>query len=318
MKVPTSGTSVYNAIARTGTGTVGESTGFGQIVDLVINKFRSGSSINTAPAWTDRMRGPTNEILSYNTSAETAYINDIIGFDSMSGFKFGTGGSGRVNDSGSTYIDLLFKRAIGFFDMVCYEGTDVSRNLNHNLGATPQLWIVKARSTVVDWSVGSSLLASTTNDYLTLNLTDAKASLANFWNTPTLTTFGFGSGLPSAANINAVGQKYIAYLFASCPGVSKVGGYTGNGSSQTVNCGFTGGARFILIKRTDSTGDWYIWDTARGIIAANDPHLSLNTNAAEVTTDDSIDPDSTGFIVNQVAATNINVTSATYIYLAIA
>ena len=51
---------------------------------------------------------------------------------------------------------------------------------------------------------------------------------------------------------------------------------------------------------------------------ANDPHLSLNTTAAEVTTDDSVDPDSTGFIVNQNTATNINVTGATYIYLAIA
>jgi hypothetical protein len=97
-----------------------------------------------------------------------------------------------------------------------------------------------------------------------------------------------------------------------------VGSYTGNGSSQTINCGFTGGSRFVLIKRTDSTGDWYVWDSARGIVSANDPHLSLNTTAAEVTTNDSIDPDNTGFIVNQVAATNINVTSATYIYLAIA
>ena len=56
---------------------------------------------------------------------------------------------------------------------------------------------------------------------------------------------------------------------------------------------------------------------ARGIAAANDSHSSLNVSAAEVTADDSIDPVSTGFIVNQVAATNINVTSATYIYLAI-
>jgi hypothetical protein len=59
-------------------------------------------------------------------------------------------------------------------------------------------------------------------------------------------------------------------------------------------------------------------DSARGIVAGNDPHLSLNTTAAEVTSDDSIDPDNSGFIVNQVAATNINVTSATYIFLAIA
>lgn len=51
---------------------------------------------------------------------------------------------------------------------------------------------------------------------------------------------------------------------------------------------------------------------------ANDPHLSLNTTAAQVTTDDSVDPDASGFIVNQVAATNINVNSASYIFLAIA
>lgn len=61
-----------------------------------------------------------------------------------------------------------------------------------------------------------------------------------------------------------------------------------------------------------------MWDTARGIVAANDPRLSLNTTAAEVTTDDSVDPAATGFIVNQVAATNINVNGGSYIFLAIA
>jgi hypothetical protein len=118
-------------------------------------------------------------------------------------------------------------------------------------------------------------------------------------------------------DINNAGENDIAYLFATLAGVSKVGSYTGNGSSQTINCGFTTGARFVLIKRTDSTGDWYVWDTARGIVTGNDPHLSLNTTAAEVTSNDTIDPDSTGFIVNQVAATNVNVNAATYIYLAI-
>jgi len=73
-----------------------------------------------------------------------------------------------------------------------------------------------------------------------------------------------------------------------------------------------------MIKRTDSTGDWYVWDSARGIVAGNDPHFSLNSTAAEVTTDDSVDTDNTGFIVNQLSATNVNVTSATYIGIAIA
>jgi hypothetical protein len=118
--------------------------------------------------------------------------------------------------------------------------------------------------------------------------------------------------------LNASGSTYVAYLFASVSGVSKVGTYTGNGSSQTINCAFTTGARFVMIKRTDSTGDWYVWDSARGIVSGNDPYLALNSTATEVTSNDSVDPDSTGFIVNQVAASNINVNGATYIFLSIA
>jgi len=118
--------------------------------------------------------------------------------------------------------------------------------------------------------------------------------------------------------MNGSGKTYIAYLFATLAGNSKVGSYTGNGSSQTINCGFSAGARFILIKRTNAAGDWYVWDSVRGIVAGNDPHLSLNTTAAQVTNDDSIDPANAGFIVNQVSATNINVSSATYVFYAIA
>jgi hypothetical protein len=117
--------------------------------------------------------------------------------------------------------------------------------------------------------------------------------------------------------VNGSGSTYVAYLFASCPGVSKIGTYTGNGSSQTINCGFAGGARFVLIKRTDSTGNWLVGDSARGIVAGNDPLLYLNSTAAEVTTLDWIDADSSGFIVNQDSTANANVNGASYIYLAI-
>jgi hypothetical protein len=155
-------------------------------------------------------------------------------------------------------------------------------------------------------------------EHLVLNTTAAKGNWPTFKNNwagvyPEATRIAVND-----TDVNTNSNTYVTYLFATKAGISKVGSYTGNGSSQTINCGFSAGARFILIKRTNSTGDWYVWDSARGIVAANDPHLSLNTAAAEVTTDDSVDPASSGFIVNQVAATNINVTSATYIYLAIA
>jgi hypothetical protein len=160
---------------------------------------------------------------------------------------------------------------------------------------------------------------ATTARYLSLNTTTANTSILYSSSTiltsqPTSTSIPFGG----YTDVNDTGLTYVAYLFATCAGVSKVGTYTGTGTSLQIDCGFTGGARFVLIKRTDSTGDWYVWDTARGIVAGNDPHLSLNTTVAEVTTDDTIDTDNSGFIVNQLAATNVNVTSATYIFLAIA
>ena len=110
----------------------------------------------------------------------------------------------------------------------------------------------------------------------------------------------------------------VAYLFATLAGVSKVGSYTGNGTTQTINCGFTAGARFVMIKRTDSTGDWYVWDSARGIVAGDDPYLLLNSTAAEVTNTDYVDTAASGFEISSTAPAAINANGGSFIFLAIA
>jgi hypothetical protein len=209
-----------------------------------------------------------------------------------------------------------FKRAPGVFDIVCYTGNGGGSNqtIAHGLGVVPEMIICKSRSATGDWPVYHSGTGIQKQTYINYTLIPDGPSTQYWGNTqPTSSQFTVGG----SAN-NSVTVTYVAYLFATKAGISKVGSYTGNGSSLTINCGFTTGARFVMIKRTDSTGDWYVWDSTRGIVAGNDPHLSLNATAAEVTTNDSIDPDTSGFIVNQVAATNVNVTSATYIYLAFA
>jgi hypothetical protein len=99
--------------------------------------------------------------------------------------------------------------------------------------------------------------------------------------------------------------------------VSKVGSYTGNGSTQTINCGFTGGARFVLIKRTDDVGDWYTYDTARGMTTLTDPYLLMNSTAAETATLGSVTTVSTGFALNSTILAAINVSGGTYIFLAV-
>jgi len=310
MREPTSGTEVLGLNARTGTGANATVTG-GLTADAVLVKNR-GSAV--ASLFSSRMTG-TGYLVTSSAAVETAAGTTILQanpWDVMNGVKVGTT-STITNASGNTFINYLFKRAPGFLDVVTYAGTATARSVSHNLGVVPELIITKGRTTAgSNWLVDH--VPSATGAYL--DLTNAFTSGQFIWNNGcTATTI---STTVTGSIVNALNQTYIAYLFASLPGISKVGTYTGNGSSQTIDCGFTTGARFILIKRTNSTGDWYVWDTARGIVTGNDPHLSLNTAAAEVTTNDTIDPASSGFIVNQVAATNVNVNTATYVYLAIA
>jgi hypothetical protein len=174
------------------------------------------------------------------------------------------------------------------------------------------MW-VKRRDNTGDWRVYHKDIGN--DRYLTLNSNGQKSPSITTWNTTTPSSSAFSLG--TDAEVNALNGQYISYLFSTCPGISKVGSYTGNGTSQLVSCGFSTGSRFVLIKRTDIPGDWYVWDSARGIHPTADPHLSLNTTAAEVSSDDSIDQDINGFIVNQDVATNINVLGGQYIFYAI-
>jgi hypothetical protein len=98
--------------------------------------------------------------------------------------------------------------------------------------------------------------------------------------------------------------------------VSKVGSYTGNNVARTIDCGFTNGARFVLVKKTNVGGNWYVYDSERGIVAGNDPYLYLNNADAEESGYDEIDPDSSGFALPSTGSLNSN--NDTYIFLAIA
>lgn len=307
-KPPTSGTQVYNAIARTGTGAAATVTGVGFAPDLVNIRRRTATAL---AFWEDRLRGAKQMLYPSTATAESTDSVNILDL-TMDGISLG--GGAASNNSSDDYINHFFKRAKGFFDIVCDTGTGVAHGITHGLSVAPEFIIRKSRSSATQWECWHSALAAT--EKLVLNSTAAKATDATAWNSTLATSTQFTVG--TGANVNTNAATYVTYLFATLAGISKVGSYTGNGTSQTINCGFSTGSRFILVKRTDATGDWYVWDSVRGIIAANDPHLSLNTTATEVTTDDSVDPEASGFIVNQNTATNINVNGGQYIFLAIA
>jgi len=319
MKTPTVGTSVFNAVTYTGTGTNSRVfTGAGFPVDAAIIIDRPHG--NGYPAFIDRVRGGGNYLVTVNTLAEsTGGYNYASRLDSMDGYTGGTNDSGSLNQTGLALVNHYFRRAPGFFDVVAYTGTgSYPLTVNHNLGVTPELIITKTRTGSADsWYTYAKPLTSPNanwyQNYVALNQTASTAS-----DTFSITTAPSSTTIIYAAYYSASSVTYVNYLFATCPGVSKVGSYTGTGTTLQINCGFTAGARFVMIKRTDSTGDWYVWDTARGIVSGNDSYLLLNSTAAEVTNTDYIDPLSSGFEISSTAPAAINANGGSFIYLAVA
>lgn len=322
MKIPSDATTVYTPIVRTGTGANATiTTNFP--VDTVFSADRPKTTSTNNYIY-DRIRGKNKNLIVNGTSAEQTFTNTIIDF-ANTGIAVGAETNYSINGNGISYATYAFRRAPKFFDTITYTGNGVQgRALSHNLTVKPELIIQKDTGAITDWYVwnsaqGSFFGASWWLNYLVLNGNNTSRAWGN--NTglsaePTNTSVFIGNN----AAINNSGSNYVMHLFASCPGVSKVGTYTGNGTTQDIDCGFTNGARFILIKRLNSgSADWILFDSARGIVAGNDPYIFLSSQAVgEVSNNDSVDPISTGFTVNTLAASGINANNVLYLYLAIA
>ena len=309
MKVPTDATKVFSPLALSNSTGTANTTGFP--VALQIQKDRA---IGLSAQVVDRLRGVSSTSTAgfprLYTAQALAENNSGIGINfNNTGFSTGSGWSGQ------SMVYWNFQRAPGFFDEVCYTGTGSATTFNHNLTVAPEILIVKSRpSASYPWPTLVTAIGG--NGFLFLDTTSTTNTASTYFNNtyPTASVFSVGSHVYT----NELDTTYVAYLFATCPGVSKVGGYTGNGTTQTINCGFTGGARFVLIKCTNVVGDWYTYDTARGMTTLTDPYLLLNSGAVETATLGSVTTVSTGFALNSTILADINASGNTYIFLAIA
>ncbi len=313
-KQPTVGTEVFSILSRSGNSTNTSITGVGFPPDSQFTKVRSSGN-GYLNVWFDKLRGAGTYIKPAATTQENTSSNIQLSFD-QDGVTLGNGSN--ANGSGYAYINYFFKRAAGFFDVVTYTGDgtyDGSKTVNHNLGVAPEMIINKSRSTDNSWNTYHTAISNTY--IIRLNMNSSRTGIGQNFN-PTATTFDplyAGNALYSS---NTSGVNYISYLFATLDGISKVGSYTGTGSDINVDCGFTAGARFIVIKRTDSTGDWYFWDSVRGIVSGDDRYLRFNTTDAEVMYTDYVDPLNAGFTVTSSAPAALNASGGTYLFLAIA
>jgi len=324
------GNNYFDATTYTGNGANPQNivNSAGMAPDLVWTKSRSAVGDNFLA---DSLRGAGNILRSNLTAAEAVGTGGIQTLNTN-----GFGVNGNQNDSGVTYVGWQWRasNAAGVtntagtitstvsanttagFSVVTYTGVgNAGDTVGHGLGVAPRMIIIKWRTggTTQDWIVYHASIGAT--KFLELNTTDAEATSSTRFNdtAPSSTVFTLGTN----STVNASTYTYVAYCFAAVPGYSAFGSYTGNGSADGpfVYLGFR--PRYVMIKRTDSTSDWTIYDTSRSTYNQMNLALYANLSNAEGTTIIVIDTVSNGIKIRNSNA-DTNASGGTYIYAAFA
>ena len=206
------------------------------------------------------------------------------------------------------------------FSIITYTG-DGNNNatIPHGLNSAPKYVIIKDRGNATNWYVGHN--STFTTGEIFFNLTNAVAAAFGPFNktAPTASNIVLGTD----GNVNGSGDTMICYAFAEVQGYSKFGSYTGNGNADGpfVYTGFK--PAYVVIKRTDSTGNWWIYDTIRNGASGsntNPAHKILYTNDSSGEVDNSsrgVDLVSNGFKLRHTLG-NTNADGGTYIYMCFA
>ena len=311
-------------IGNSSTNTIVNAGGFSP--DFVWIKSRSNAG--QYHALFDTIRGTNNRLFSNTTDAQDTTANTLTSFNS-NGFTLGSqagqndntgsyvawqwdAGSSTVTNTDGTISSQVRANPTAGVSVATFTATSGSYSVGHGLGIAPSMTIVKRRDSATGgswwtWHIG---IGNNTTDYLELNSTAAEGSVANMWGTVgrNSTVCGFNGTASTVA-----GGTFVMYNFAEIAGFSKFGSYTGNGSTDGsfVYLGFR--PKYVLMKRTNSTGDWETYDTSRDLYNPEGQALFPNLSSAESSISPRIDLLSNGFKLRTSGA-GINGSGDSYIY----
>ena len=323
-------TDYFNTKLYTGTGSENVISGVGHQPDWTWIKNRGTTDWHRL---LDAVRGATKEIYSNATDGESTLAQSLKSFNT-DGFTLGTlaevntssenyaswnwkagGGQGSSNTDGSINTTYTSVNTTAGFSISTYTGNgSAGATVGHGLGVTPNIVIIKRRSSSEAWAFWSSSLAGNTS-YLRLNATDAVGTASDLFNSTTPSNSLVTLGTGGFSNTNT--ETYVMYCFAEKTGYSKFGSYTGNGNADGtfVYTGFK--PAWVLVKNSQQGGDhWYIWDNKRPGYNQIQKYLGPSRNNAEADSSSyAIDMVSNGFKIRSSTGA-INNNGETIVYMA--
>jgi hypothetical protein len=285
----------------------------------------------------DSTRGVTKQLRTNLNNAEATNTTDdqIVSLNS-DGFTLGDDtDSVGVNENSQTYVAWQWKANGGTtssnsngsitstvqanttagFSIITYTGTGSTATIGHGLNSAPEMIITKGRSDAHSWLVGVTADSSDLSSVLVMQTTAASVTATSNYNAaPNSSTYQ----VVNAGGTNNNADTYVAYVFHSVQGYSKIGSYTGNGNADGpfVYTGFK--PAWLLIKRTDSAQNWNLHDNKRSTFNTTKADLFPNLNNAEETGNGNfIDFLSNGF-KHRASTNSLNASSGDFIYMAFA
>jgi len=329
----------FNTVLYTGNSSTQSITGVGFQPDFIWIKRRNSAESH---AIYDSTRGINKQLESNSTAAEATNTAPYEGVNSFDSDGFTTGDNGGTNRSPNTYVAWCWK-ANGGTTVSNGEGSVTSTvqantkagfsvvtatapssgvfTVGHGLNAEIDLFFVKRTDSTGGWITYARPVGA--NKYMLLNDSAAAATSTSFFDNtdPTSSVFTLNAGSSVVG-----GANFVAYCFHSVAGYSKIGSYTGNGSSNgpLINTGFE--PAFLIIKRTDTDptagagGVWIMYDNKRNPSNPRNTRLWADNNAAEFSTSQyNIDFLSNGFQPKDgTAGYAMNTSGGNYIYMAFA
>ena len=310
----------------TGNGTSQAVTGLGFSPSFVWIKQRDAVR---GQNWYDVLRGKNNILFSNSSGAQDTTSDQVLQAFNADGFSLGN--LSAVNASAGEYVSWNWKGSVlpaintdgtiqsivsanqaAGFSIIKYVGNgNTLQTVGHGLSSAPELVIIKDRTQAEQWNVFGGSVWDRIN--LDDTLGDRADGYACTFNSTNLELPQ--NGQHANGQWNASGRDYIMYCWQSISNFSAIGTYSGTGAAgNTVTIGFE--PSWIMIKRSDSSGGWLVFDNKRNTSNPRNTRLEANNTSAEQAGSATkfVDFDATSF-EPQISDSEINASGGTYIYL---
>jgi len=297
------------------------------------NTDGSGGNGNVGPLATNDTYAETNTLTdggfeSFNSdgftlgkgsstaNADAPYQRNNASSETYVAWNWNAGGSTVTNDDGSISAQVRANTSAGF-SIITYSGNGSnSSSVGHGLGVTPDAVLIRKRNGSANWVFESPHTYNGRGMYL--NFSDGSNGSGTDTTSRDSTKVTFNNSSDSNRRVNHSGDNYVMYCFSNVSQYSKIGKYTGNGSSDGtfVYTGFK--VQFLLIKKTNTSESWILADTKRNSISGRESPADSYILA------DASNAESTGIIYDMLSngfkfrSTSQNTNGHTYLYMAFA